>query len=214
MISFHIRILAAALGALCATSAFADPVVYQSAAFVDYSSTAEPGGYFLDSSQSIGGAFQITQATDVSAIGGYFTQYSADSIFGAIVPLASLAAMPGASVDSNALAYVVFAPTGGDQIVGLNVHLDPGFYGVVFGSGLWGTTGTSALVSGQDGANTALFSGAGSTWNSFAQSDVSIEVDGNVTPVPEPSEAALLVGGLGALGLLLRRRGVSVDSAR
>lgn len=208
MKSFRFRLLVVALAALSSASAFAaDPIVYQSAAFVDYTTSAEPGGYFLDNTQSIGAAFQITQATDVTSIGGYFTQYSADSIFGAIAPLASLASMPSAGIDTNALAHVVFTPTGTDQLVSMSVHLDPGFYGVVFGSGLWGTTGTSALVSGQDGANSQLFSGTGTGWNTFAAADVSIEVDGTVTPVPEPSESALMVGGLAALGLVLRRRG-------
>lgn len=206
MKSFRIRILAVALAALSSAGAFAaDPIAYQSAAFVDYSVSGEPGGYFLDSTQSIGAAFQITQATDVTSIGGYFSQYSADSIFGAIVPLASLASMPSGGVDSNALAHVVFTPTGTDQLVSMNVHLDPGFYGVVFGSGLWGATGTSALVSGQDGANSQLFSGTGTGWNTFAAPDVSLEVDGTVTPVPEPSESALMVGGLATLGLVMRR---------
>lgn len=210
MKSFRIRILASTLAALgCAGAFAADPIIYQSAAFVDYTTSGEPGGYFLDNSRSIGAAFQIIQATDVTSIGGYFSQYSTDSIFGAIVPLASLASVPSAGVDSNALAHVVFTPVGTDQLVSMNVHLDPGFYGVVFGSGLWGTTGTSALVSGQDGANSQLFSGTGTGWNTFAPADMSIEVDGTVAPVPEPSESALLVGGLAALGLVLHRRRAS-----
>lgn len=71
MKSFRFRLLVVALAALSSASAFAaDPIVYQSAAFVDYTTSAEPGGYFLDNTQSIGAAFQITQATDVTSIGG------------------------------------------------------------------------------------------------------------------------------------------------
>ncbi len=196
---FRTGALALATTMLCAAGAHAaEPVLYQSAALVAFGAD-EPGDYYIDAGRGIGSAFQLTQAADVSAIGGYFSMYSDGAIFGAIVPLASLTSLPSAPVDANAIAHVVFTPDGSDQTVALSAHLAPGYYGVVFGSGLFGANGTSGLVSSQLSAGNTTFSGAGSSWTSWGDSDTRSVVYG-VTAVPEPAPWAMLAAGLIACG--------------
>jgi PEP-CTERM motif len=75
----------------------------------------------------------------------------------------------------------------------------------VFGSGLFGADGTSALVSGQDGSGAVLYSGTGTDF-SLLDADVRMTVSGDVVAaVPEPETWALMLAGLSGIGLVLRR---------
>lgn len=202
MTRFPTSLLVAACAALLAAPAFAD-TLYESAPASGYS--GEPGDYPMYDTRFIGAAFELAQAADVTAIGGVFTQYSFDAIFGAIVPLASLTATPAGAIDAIALGHVVFEPTGGEQSAALSVHLEPGTYGLVFGSGLWGAAGDSGLVSGGDSSGAHLFDfiGAGSPWEALSdQSGIRLVVYGTV---PEPGEGALMLAGLLGLVPVLRR---------
>jgi hypothetical protein len=208
MNSIRATALAAVCTALCPVSAFAaDPVIYQSASLVDFTVSGEPGDYYIDNTRSIGAAFQVTQAVDVTAIGGYFTHYSDGEIFGAIVPLASLTSLPTTAVDGNALGHVVFAADGSDQSAALTLQLAPGCYGIVFGSGLFGATGSSGLVSSQLSSGNNTFSGAGSNWAAWGDSDTRMVVYGSAAAVPEPATLALMLTGLAGCALLRKRTG-------
>lgn len=190
---------------LFAGSAFAATSVFETASF----QAGENGDYLIDSTDFIGATFTLAQATDVTALDGYFTQYSdGGSLFGAIVAVDALNAVPAANLSGNALAHVVFTPNGdgNDQSVALSAHLKAGTYAVIFGSGLWGADGTSGLVNGQGTLGTpTLFTGDGNSWSASSNTDVRIAVQG-VSAVPEPSTLAMLLGGLSLVGVLARRR--------
>jgi len=198
---------AVAVAALALVSAaHADTPFYQSASFVDESVAG--GDFFIDNTRYLGAIFTVSQAETVSAIGGNFTANGdGNAIFGAIVKLAPGAALP-ANVASNAVAETTFTPTGGDQSVALNTVLQPGQYAVVFGSGLFGATGSSGLVSGQTAIGTPSFvqyNGSPLAAGQFTDDTLRVTVNA-VSAVPEPTSALLFAMGAVALGLMRRRR--------
>ena len=190
-----------------ASSYAAADTLYSTADLNDFSNTFENGAYIIDNSNFLGTSFHLASASDVSAIGGYFTQFSDGNIFGAI--LASGAAWN--TVGSSALAEVTFSGSGADQTISLSgpLHLAAGDYQVVFGSGLFGATGTSGLVDSQYtlGNPTVLQSfNAGTTVAALSAQDVRITVLGAVSPAPEAESYAMLLAGLGMIGAVVRRR--------
>lgn len=196
--------LALSLG-LAGTSAFAGTVFSTG----NYSSD-ETGDYFINDEHFQGVTFELTQQTQITGIGGHFSQYSNGSIFGAIVAAASLDGLPTAStadLEASALAHTVFAADGSDQIGTLSVNLAPGFYTVIFGSGLWGATGTSSLATGQDffgNANLFQTLDGGASWLTFSDS-VRLDVQG-VAAVPVPAALPLFASSILGLGVFGRRR--------
>lgn len=181
----------------------------------DYNAN-EPGDFNIDNASFVGASFQLTQATTITGIGGHFSQYSYDNIFGAIVSASSLNALPtvtAANLASLALASTSLAPDGSDQLGSVSITLGPGTYDVIFGSGLWGTTGGSGLATGQtDNINSAaaLFQtvNGGASWSLLGENDVRIDVVGTpVSAVPVPAALPLFASGLlGLMGAARRRR--------
>jgi hypothetical protein len=200
-------LLAVAISAVLMSANASASTLYESASFVDYTSASadgsnEPGAYFIDSSTYIIATIHLDSATQISALGGYFSEYSSGTIFGAIVSASSLS-----SLSSSALAEVVFTATGTDQSVSLSsvLTLAAGDYDIVFGSGLFGATGTGALVTYQstNGSPTLLRSDdSGLTVSELSSSDVRI----TVASVPEPASYAMLLAGLGLMAGVARRR--------
>lgn len=194
-----IRTAVAAASALAlASAAHADTPFFQSASFVDES--VANGDYYLDSTRFLGATFTVTQAEAVSAIGGNFTQYGdGNNIFGAIVTLNGNGGL-------NVVASALFTPVGGEQSVALNTVLQPGQYAVVFGSGLFGATGSSGLVGSQTAIGSPSFlQYDGSSVSAFTDDTLRVTVNA-VSAVPEPTSALLFATGALALGLLRRRQ--------
>jgi hypothetical protein len=108
------------------------------------------GGYAIDSMQFIGASFYVPSTVQVTAIGGHlYAIYSGDDVFGAIVKLNSASDLPkGLPLNSpEVVAQTVFVPSyySSDIRVPLSCTLTPGYYGLVFGSGLYGATGMGSM---------------------------------------------------------------------
>ncbi len=177
------------------------------------------GDGFSGGSFFIGADFTITQPTTISSIGAAFAN-TADqstsgpngdgSIFGAIVavdPVTGLPTQPVENLASITLAEAVFTPTAdGDTTVPLSEVLQPGTYGVVFGSGLFGATGVADLLVGNDTVGTpSVFE------NDFAPftqdpSDTDVRLFVDLVPASEPGSFALLGAGTVLIGMAARRR--------
>lgn len=168
--------------------------------------TGAIGGAEL-SSQYLGTRFQLTEATAITAVGGHFQSTAGATLFAAIVPLASMSALPtSGDIESIALASATFTATHPSSIltIGLTARLDPGIYGLVYGGkgsgpGAFGATGVGSMplsVSPPGASN--FFRLPDGTWLNGGVLGVYFSVFGDVavTSVPEPASLSLLAAGL------------------
>ncbi len=130
------------------TSANAE-IIFESATGPFDSTT---GGSVISKDQFLGMVFSIKNRVKINGIGGHFFKYDGDDlqgeIFGAIVNL-NEDGLPTGTLDylENVVAHKIFEPTAGkDFVVEISATLEPGNYGIVFGSGLWDTTGKQGLT--------------------------------------------------------------------
>lgn len=165
------------------------------------------------SSQIYGAAFQLSTSVAVTGIGGLFLAQGRpfpNDIFGALIRLDSIAALPGGTglSDADVVAGVVFnVTTSGDVTAPLSATLDHGAYAVVFGSGEFGASGVAALPpTGQVYATNYL------GWNTNSGSWFGGDGYGRVfvlgTPVAvsEPTSLTLAALALAGIAAVRRRR--------
>jgi hypothetical protein len=94
--------------------------------------------------------FELAQPVITSQIGGHFAEENAGTFFGAIVKLDDANDFPNSNdlstpdvLGATTLAF----PNPSAEVFGdLNRALDPGWYALVFGSGLFGASGTGGAV--------------------------------------------------------------------
>jgi hypothetical protein len=95
--------------------------------------------------------FQVTKPVATTKIGGHFVGAPGENgrLFGAIVSLDSASDFPDSgnlsTVDVLGSTLIEFPYPSSEVFGNLAVTLDPGWYAVVFGSGLFGATGFGAM---------------------------------------------------------------------
>jgi hypothetical protein len=186
--------------------------------------TYEGGDISIMKDQMVGARFHVNATTTIDHIGGALsldaTSYPGNRmLFGAIVALADSpwGVVPSGSPYQLApLAVTTFTPPGEyDErqlvLLPLSATLEPGDYGVVFGTGLFGATGLGAMFT------TNVPSPAGTFFVSYHNYDWNLNLGDpsersycfvvTGTTVPEPgSIVLLLIGVLGAAGYFWRRQ--------
>jgi hypothetical protein len=112
-------------------------------------------GTNVNSAVYAGVRFQLTQAVKTTSVGGHFVAPANGTFFGAIVSLDDANDFPDSgdlSTPDVLGATTIEFPSPSNEVFGnLPLQLDPGWYALVFGSGLFGSTGAGgALRNGMD----------------------------------------------------------------
>ena len=189
-------------------------IIHESATFA-YGDTGQTGeaviGPVSVGFQFLGSRFSIDKTTTVDYVGGHLSPNYGD-LFAAIVELESSTALPvGAPFDNDEViastTFIIPGSTSFDILIPLNVTLSPGNYALIFGSGLFGTSGYATMpltnpdISGS--ASYFFWSGPENSWDYDGFSDARFVVTGTVVPIP----AAVWLFGSGLIGLIgLARR--------
>ncbi|MCA9235014.1 MAG: hypothetical protein KDA44_06070 [Planctomycetales bacterium] len=153
-------------------------------------------GSSVDGQVFSGVRFELTQATITSQIGGHFFSPSGGTFFGAIVKLEDEHDFPNSddlsTPDVLGTTQLTFPMPSNVAFGDLSVVLDPGWYALVFGSGLFGANGTGGMpLNNPDIGNPTYISfqpGSVTGWNDLSNPrwhDFRFVVVGNRV-VPEP----------------------------
>ena len=187
-------------------------------------------------SQFYGVRFEVTEPIQVTAVGAHIAgnPNAVSPLFAAIVGLSSATGMPVGSPLNTPLGSATFyAPVGSaDLRIPLPLSLSTGYYGLIFGDGLFGspTNGEATLINNGVASvsnlpdayfaySTLNFPGLPSSgvWQPMGSSNVRFVVEaarlnssltgnGPVTGNPEPGSLVLLGSGLIALMVASRRK--------
>ncbi len=137
----HTLALLLAIPAGLSCNALAD-TLFESATM---GATQQSGGYSIDDAQYLGVRFTLGSKTTITSVGGQLGAggFGDGGIFVAIVKLASASALPvGAPFTSQEVvaskAVKITGKPATDVFVPLTVTLDPGVYGLIYGSGALG----------------------------------------------------------------------------
>ena len=146
--------------------------------------------------------FYLSQPAITSQIGGHFVSESSGTFFGAIVVLEDANDFPNSSdlstLDVLGTTSLTFPVPSAEVFGNLEIQLDPGWYALVFGSGLFGTSGDGAALRNNPDIGDPSYIGYGPNLNWFNLEifqthfvDHRFVVTGNF--VPEPSTLTLLL---------------------
>ena len=177
--------------------------VAQANTIVDTGTPRGANDYSLNSGQSLAGYFGIANATVISGVQGYISNFSAPGSVTAT--LYSDGSVPDAA---NTLFTTTFmVPTSGFRnydwfgATGLNWAVGAGNY--------WLSFATDSGMTMLDGAPSPLTRYAFSDGANYRQSNglgIGVRVFDNIAAVPEPATWAMMIGGMGVVGGAMRRR--------
>ncbi len=168
----------------------------------------------VESNVFSGVRFEIEKPILVTKIGGHFIGHPlnpSNGFFGALIQLENKTDFPDSgnlsTADVLGVTTITFPETSGVVFGDLTAMLDPGWYAMVFGSGLFGTSAVgSAIRNGiDDGLQSYIAWQPGVGWFEMSSSFVNhyFVVEGHI--IPEPSTISLL-GTCGIVLLLKHRR--------
>ena len=155
--------------------------------------------------------FHLSQPVITSQIGGHFVERGPGTFFGAIVALGDENDFPdsGDFSTSDFLGQTLLTfPHPSDEVFGdLSLSLDPGWYALVFGSGLFDATGEGAVLrNGVDIGDPTYIGfqpGSGVAWiNRVTTLNRRFVITGDI--VPEPTSIVFAISA--SLFALLHRR--------
>lgn len=216
LLAFLIAVSAAL--AAGSVSALAAEVIYESGAlgptgltFADFGGTPEPSGSYVSIFAFTGVRFELGQPVVTSRVGGHFVVEPGfdDSFFASIVRLDDDVDFPDSddlsTPDVLGHALLTFPNTSAEVFGDLELSLSPGWYALVFGSGLFGATGQGGAVANNPDIGSPSYLGhqADPGWFDFSTlpgpfEDFRLIVEGQIVPEPD-----LIVPALVALVLLL-----------
>jgi hypothetical protein len=217
-------LLAAVL--IAAQPAAADP--FQIFATGQPGPTGQTRGYVTGAMGFTGVRIFVPSTVVTQSIGGHFASLQGSDLFGAIVALTDPFDLPDSeeltTPDVLGATRVIISATGepvGSRIVSapIEMTLTPGWYGLVFGAGLFGATGTGLFVFDNfPHALQHIFANGGVERQGLpfqngvlGQGRLYAFVEAR--PVPEPSTILLCTAGAIGLFRLRRRRQQKASSA-
>ncbi len=160
-------------------------IIHQSATL---GPTGIPSGANVNQGQFLGARFHIDRRVDVTAVGGHLTMhegFEGQTLFAAIVLLGGPDALPLGEPfgEGEVMASAVF-PAGfpsSDVRVPLSVTLDAGYYGLIFGSGLFGATAEGGMpLNNHDLPGASYLFWNGHTWFDDPFTGARFVVEGDV----------------------------------
>jgi hypothetical protein len=149
-----VLIVVTTLAPVVATTKVTGEILYESGAlgptgltFGDFNSTSDPSGSYVSDFAFTGVRFELTRPAVTTRVGGHFVIDPGhdDSFFGAIVRLDSGDDIPDSgdlsTPDVLGQTLLNFPTTSAEVFGDLVLSLTPGWHVLVFGSGLFATTG-------------------------------------------------------------------------
>ena len=117
--------------------------------------TGQPpaGGWVISNRVYLGAKFTVPELLTVRNLGGHVVAEGGDpTIFVAVVPLAGTDFPPDFTVEDDAVFGAAFAApeTSAQVSLAVDFELEPGRYGVIFGSGEFGATGRARMPGNDD----------------------------------------------------------------
>ena len=195
------------------TDAKAETILFESGALGPTGVTWQEGldGEVQGSSVSdqvfSGVRFELTQPILTTEIGGHFFSPNGGEFFGAIVALDDENDFPNSedlsTSDVLGVTSLVFPVDSAEAFGDINLSLDPGWYALAYGSGLFGVDGEGGMVLNNPdiGNPTYLARQLSPGWFNLSDlSDAKDFVDFRFvikgTIIPEPASVSLVVAGL------------------
>lgn len=175
-------------------------------------STGETSGFSINDEQFLGWRFQLDNTFQVTAVGGNLG--ATGNIFGAIVSTNGPNEVPQGNpfLPGEVLASTTFNPDSlsSDTRAPLSVRLGPGNYELIFGSGLFGATGSGFMPSNNSDfpSSTYFYYSSrtfGGSWIDGGISNTRFVVEANAVPEPSSALGTLTFSALSA-GYLLQRQ--------
>jgi hypothetical protein len=166
----------------------------------------------VDDRQFVGVRFDVTSTVTTGTIGGHFGGFG--NFFGAIVALSGPTDVPDSfslsTPDVLGSTLINFPFPSDDTSAPLTLTLTPGWYALVFGSGLFAATGGGyAPVTNTDVGTPSFFFSRNfnDTWGEGGYDNARFFVTEAQARTPEPSSVILLaLGAMGVWGMRSLRR--------
>ena len=204
----------AAMLASCFAATAPAAVVYESATPAGVPTTA---GYMIAADNFLGVRFQLTQPTLITHIGGELTQFTNGGTFAALIALTDMSDYPDSTdlTTPDVLRTATFNLSRLSSDVSVPVApitVPAGWYGILFGAGLFGTTGSGGVPNDNTIVGTPRFFRYTSTGGYEVIGLPGARFFVADAPVPEPTAA--LAGAVAVAWFIGRRRNAPVSPSR